>query len=319
MKTCLIYGQNGLDLDVALNLVAFYKNLGFKTYFSEKLLDANLLVIVRAVDHPLNISDKNYGQVHMYDYGGWGYDACVESLPYEKTYIFTTSEKHKDHIITTLDFPKKQIFIALPPVETKIWVEKSNSKTYDFVHIGNFKKIEDKDEVRERFNQAMLHLNTNIWGMGWDALQLGKKYHGKAGLFDVSKIYSKAKYALGLMYPFQRAVTFSGRFWHAPLNGCYLLSEPGLYSKEFPGIIETNYHTEEIGNLTSKLDDAPVLQQKAIQFWENQKKMHFDLIKSILLKSNFNGVFLLGYFTENPINTLRFYYQKYNLFKYWKK
>lgn len=39
----------------------------------------------------------------------------------------------------------------------------------------------------------MNQLDTNLWGMGWNSLKYGEKYHGKAGLFDVSKIYSKSK------------------------------------------------------------------------------------------------------------------------------
>ncbi len=56
MKTCLIYGHGGLDLDVTFNLLYFYKRLGFKTYFSEKLYDADLLVVVRAINKVLDLT-----------------------------------------------------------------------------------------------------------------------------------------------------------------------------------------------------------------------------------------------------------------------
>lgn len=315
MKTCLIFGQNGLDLDVAFNLVEFYKKLGFKTYFSEKLLDASLLVILRAVDQPIDISDKNYSQIHVYDYGGWSYDGCIESLPFEKTYIFTTAEKHRNHLISSLNFPPEQVYITVPPVETKLWVETEKNKVFNFVHIGNFKNIEEKDEIREKFNLSIDQLDTNLWGMGWNSLKYGEKYHGKAGLFDVSKIYSKSKYALGLMYPFQRDITFSGRFWHAPLNGCYLFSEPGLYTKEVPGVIETDYSTENILAMSLNLNDFEGLQKKAIYFWEEKNKQHQDLVLSIMDKTNFNNGFVKNYYKEKIINILRVYYQKYNLFK----
>lgn len=319
MKTCIIYGQNGLDLDVAFNLVAFYKKLGFKTYFSEKLHDASLLVILRAVDKPIDIRNKNYSQIHVYDYGGWSYDGCIKSLPYEKTYIFTTSEIHKSLLINSLNFPLEQIFIALPPVETKIWVKNEKYKKFDFVHIGNFKNIEEKDEIREKFNLSVDKLDTNLWGMGWNSLKYGEKYHGKAGLFDVSKIYAKSKYALGLMYPFQRDITFSGRFWHAPLNGCYLFSEPGLYTKEIPGVIETNYIVENILSQSAEHNDFDNLQKIAIHYWDEKNKKHKELVHSLIEKTKFCNNFALEYYKEKFRNIIRFYYQKYNLFKFIKK
>lgn len=53
MKTCLTIWAEWFGLDVAFNLVEFYKNWSFKTYFSEKLLDARFVVILRAVDQPM--------------------------------------------------------------------------------------------------------------------------------------------------------------------------------------------------------------------------------------------------------------------------
>ena len=117
-----------------------------------------------------------------------------------------------------------------------------------------------------------------------------------------SNIYSKSKYALGLMYPFQRDITFSGRFWHAPLNGCYLFSEPGLYTKEVPGVIETDYSTENILAMSSNLNDFEGLQKKAIYFWEEKNKQHQDLVLSIMDKTNFNNGFIKNYYKEKINN-----------------
>ncbi|MGY3213773.1 hypothetical protein [Mucilaginibacter sp. HD30] len=315
MTTCLIYGQNGLDLDVALNLQAFYKKLGYWTVFSEKLFDANLLVILRAVDKPIEADTTNFEQIHVYDYGGWGYDECIRSLDYAKTYIFTTAPQHKQHIANKLAFPDDHIYIAFPPVETSLWVEKVQLKKYDFVHIGNFKKIDDSDAVREKFNAAVKALNADIWGMNWQ-LEDKNKYHGKSGLFDVSKIYARSKYALGLMYPFQRGVTFSGRFWHAPLNGCYLISEKSLYSADIPGVIETDYSVEDITNSVKNADVPDILSKKALQYWDLKNRDLQAIIienKPIQIRKNL----LPFYFIKVSIkNTLRLYYQKYELFKF---
>lgn len=313
MNTCLIYGQNGLDLDVAFNLRAFYKKLGYWTVFSETLVDADLLVILRAVDSSIeNIETFQFGQIHVYDYGGWKYDACIRSLDYKKTHIFTTSENMKQHLINDLSFPSSQILITFPPVEVSLWIEKRNRIRYDIVHIGNYKKIDSSDIIREKFNQIILKYNVDVWGLGWTIQK--QRYHGKAGLFRVSKIYSKSNFALGLMYPFQRNVTFSGRFWHAPLNGCVLLSEPGLYTQMIPGVIEVDYSDDSVIEMVSASVMNSDVQNQSIEFW-NKHNDDFKKVVSVLLVNNkrtiFNGFFVLLYFR----NFLRFLYQKYQLFK----
>jgi hypothetical protein len=124
MKTCLIYGHNGLDLDVVFYIRSFYRKLGFKVFFSDKLCDADLLVVVRAVDKPINIKPYNFLQVHVFDYGGWDYDAFINSINHNITYIFCTSELKRKRLINLLNFPTSHTYIALPPVDINIWSKK---------------------------------------------------------------------------------------------------------------------------------------------------------------------------------------------------
>lgn len=316
MKTCLIYGQNGLDLDVTLNLRSFYKKLGLKVFFSDKLHPADLLVVVRAVDKEINIEPFNYSLVHVYDYGGWDYDAFVQTIDHSKTFIFCTSEAKKERLIEKLNFPKKQVYIALPPVDTSLWSKAIKKIKYDFVHIGNFKPIVDEDIFKLRFNKAISYFRSNLWGLGWKSNE--EVYHGKAGLFEVSKIYAQSKFSFGLMYPFQREVTFSGRFWQAPLNGCFLFSEPGLYSQKIPGVIETDYTIKDINNKLNQMTSSLELQQKAKQFWENQSNITLSYVKptfKLLEKNNFKIVKYLSFIKLSVINILKVYYQKLLLFK----
>lgn len=316
MKTCLIYGHNGLDLDVAFNLLAFYKKIGYKTFFSKKLYPTNLLVVLRATDAPFDTRNIEYSQIHVYDYGGWDYDRFVNSVNHEKTFIFTTSEIKRQRLIDLLGFPKDHLFIAFPPVEIAFWLAKSQRREYDFVHVGNFKKINDVDAVRQNFLRCIPKLKADIWGLGWN-LSDKQKYHGKAGLFEVANIYAKAKYALGLMYPFQREVTFSGRFWHAPLNGCYLFSEKGLYTSQIPGVVETEYNVDDIMGKISKLGDNVRLQRSAIDFW-NQQNSKIASIVEICLKG-IDGVSVKDSLVYNYFifdNKIRFFYQACKMFKF---
>lgn len=320
MKTCLIYGHNGLDLDVTLNLCSFYKRLGFKVFFTEKLYEADLLVVLRAVDAEIDITPFHFSLVHVYDYGGWDYDAFVNTINHAITYIFCTSEVKRERLIQHLHFPKEQVFVALPPVDVELWSKSLEEVQYEMVHIGNFKPIGNDDPIKQLFNEAIIHFKTNVWGMGWT---IDKKfYHGKTGLFSVSSIYAKSKFAFGLMYPFQRDVTFSGRFWQAPLNGCSVFSEVGLYSSKMPGVIETDYSIEGLDRKIKNKVDRIALQKKATEFWTKEYEKTLALVVPtfmIMKDKGFNLNNFCVYSRISVINTLRVYYQKWSLFKIIKK
>jgi hypothetical protein len=313
LKTCLIYGHDGLDLDVTYNLQSFYRRLGFKVFFSKNLYNADLLVVIRAFDRESNISNHNFKLIHIYDYAGWDYDAFVYTIDHSRTYIFCTSEARKERLTAKLNFPGDRIFIALPPVDIEIWSKKLKHPDYRLVHIGNFKPIIDLDKTRDLFYQAINHFNVQVWGTEWKGLKK-ELCHGKAGLFEVSSIYSKSEYAFGLMYPFQREVTFSGRFWHAPLNGCCLFSEPGLFTQKIPGIIETDYSFADIGIKIEERIDRKKVQKKAIEFWEYQKMITLEYVRSTLVgifeKHKFNASIFLNFFCIRIINILIKCYQK---------
>lgn len=317
MKTCLIYGHNGLDLDVALNLRSFYRYLGFKVFFGDKLKDADILVVVRAVDSTIDITSYTFLQVHVFDYGGWDFDSFVRSINQRITFIFCTSEEKSKRLTDLLNFSKSQVFIALPPVDTKIWAKKIKKIEYNLVHIGNNKPISDGDSIKVKFNEMLGHFNTHVWGLGWKKLDKSI-YHGKIGVFDVSGIYAKSKFAIGLMYPFQRDVTLSGRFWHAPLNGCSVFSEKGLYTTKIPGVIETDYTVDDLEKKTIINVDRFALQLEAIEFWNKKNADTLSLITKILTPLKYDrfnvkkfSIFFYGLIS----NTLKEYYQKLRLFK----
>ncbi len=316
LKTCLIYGHSGLDLDVTFNLKSFYNQLGFRVFFSKKLYDADLLVVLRAVDKPIDISNFNFLLVHVYDYGGWDYDSFVKSIDHKITYIFCTSESKLRRLVEILHFPKEHVFVAFPPVDIMLWCNKIEDVRYDFIHVGNFKPNLKDDPINELFHKALRHYKVHVWGSGWF---LDKKiYHGKIGLFKVSKIYSKSKFSFGLMYPFQREITFSGRFWLAPLNGCIVFSEPGYFSSKIPGVVETNYCIKEIETLLSIGVDRLALQNQSKLFWKERNNDTLLLVKPTLIlldNHSFRLQKVINFCFFSFWNLLQEYYQKTELFK----
>lgn len=318
MKTCLIFGHIGLDLDVTFNLRSFYRELGFVVIFSDKLYQTDLLVIVRGGDKPLDLKQYSYSLVHVYDYGGWDYSQLVCSLDFKNSYIFSTSLDKRTQIIKDFKFPENQIFIAFPPVDLKLWVEPLEDIKYEKVHIGNYKPIDGTDNYKEKFNNYIIKNSVNIWGLGWTSMVRKEYYHGKLGLFNVSKIYAKSGLALGLMYPFQREVTFSGRFWHAPINGCSVVSEPGLYTKKIPGIIETDYLPENIDSNLSSLEDRKDIARKAQQYWLDQKCItlsHVQPTLNLIPEKRINSNQIIIVLKVRLNNILKEFYQKWSIFK----
>jgi hypothetical protein len=318
MNTCLIYGHSGLDLDVTMNLVAFYRRYGFVVMFSNKLYDANLLVVIRGVDRLIDFPNYSYDLVHVYDYGGWDFDALLRSLPKEISYVFCTSAE-KAYRIGQLGFPFENIFLALPPVEICLWKKKIKKVKQFAVHIGNYKPIDASDGMKVRFNNALNRLDVNIWGLNWQVVIDKSRYHGKIGLFNVSDVYASSVFGLGLMYPFQRNVTFSGRFWQAPLNGCHVFSEPGLYTAEMPGIVETDYSVDDLESKFAGIIDRQALQVAAVDYWKSQHEKTSRYVNSTLRKikvRKFSIGYLIMVFILRRLNQLRILYQKLEVFKW---
>ena len=317
MKTCLIYGQNGLDYDVALNLVWFYERLGFMVAITDYPNDADLLVVLRARDAELIIDNINISIMHVYDYGGWDFDGFVRSVDKTKTWIFCTSEHKRQRLIDILQFPEEKVFLALPPVDVSRWSNRLKRVSYELVHIGHYKRV-DNDKVNILFNDVIRSFRVHVWGAGWADFTLNGYLHGKLGLFKVSSIYSRSKNSLGLMYPFQRDSTYSGRFWHAPLNGCRVLSEPGLYSNKIPGIVETDYSHQDIESKLKIPFDREELQLLALNFWMEQEGLTRDIVNMSINNIGERSIKvyeLMNYLRLRLLMNLRKTYQYLSLFK----
>jgi hypothetical protein len=272
-------------MDVTYNLRSFYSKLGFRVFFSRSLHDADLLVVTRPLDKVVNTRGFRFSLVHVFDYTGWSFDRFVHSFDYSITYIFCTSDAGRERLVNKLGFPGDHAFIALPPVDVSLWCRRLRRIKYKLVHIGNFKHLTSPDEYQERFIKAIRQMNINLWGLGWKDFG-NRLYNGRVGLFGVSRVYSESEYSLGLMYPFQRDVTYSGRFWHAPLNGCCLLSEPGYYTKLIPGIVETDYSAPDIKGKIQLITDREKIQQDSSRFWKAEYYKTQTLVLNTLKEFN---------------------------------
>jgi hypothetical protein len=85
-----------------------------------------------------------------------------------------------------------------------------------------------------------------------------------------------------MMYPWQRAITFSGRFWHAPLNGCALISEPATWVAALPGVMETDYSEASIEDiLRGGPGDPREIREAAHRYWTHEYLKSIETVTSL--------------------------------------
>lgn len=267
--SCRIWGVDGFDLDVVHNLVAFYRReLGLHPVLSAAASPADLLVVQRPPSHPVDL--RGFGAVHVWDYVGQPIDALVADSPgAERMTVFCASEARARELTPAAARSGAQILPLVAPVPVDLWRSPRRTVRYGTVHIGNHKPYYrgGGDEYAARFFAALERARADVWGADWGDHRLHT--HGSLGLFRVSGVYAASSVAYGMMYPFQRSISFSGRFWHAPLNGCVLLSEPSLYAGEWPGVLSTDYTEDDITRAVASAPAANEVRDAAATFWQS--------------------------------------------------
>lgn len=169
------------------------------------------------------------------------------------------------------------------PVLVEIWDDdKRYEKIYDMVHIGHRKKVElISDKKIEQFQKFAKTGILKLYGKGWDEID-NLNSEGPTSLFKSNMIYKKSRSAVGSMHPYQRGKTISGRFWQAPINGCFLYSESLPDNFNPPGVIQVNDYFQ-ILNL--KIGDSRTVAIEAKKFWN---KVTVDLATNLDLSYDQN-------------------------------
>jgi hypothetical protein len=274
--TVLIYGHDGFDPDVVRNLRSFYGQLGFRCFQSRRLLPADVLCIIRAPESEMRV--PAYSQIHLFDYVGKDVAQTLSGYAHpEDVHIFSSSPARVARIRELISTRGMGIHVQLPPVDVLAWRKRRARECFGVVHIGNYKPYYSEanaDPFASRFLSRIQDGSVKVWGRGWQGIAPRHQEMGRAALRNVSSIYARSKVALGMMYPFQRNETISGRYWHAPLNGCALLTELNSGIDHIPGVYQTDYTEESIGAALDVAErDRASLQDSATEYW----RTHFDV------------------------------------------
>jgi len=294
---CMILGGDGLDSDVVKNLEYLYRSLGYSVVKMVKNIPedfSGLLVISRSnMLSNKALENCKVKTVIIYDYVGdsinnFDYLSFL-SQQIDSVIIYSTSYERMAQLRDLVDSRECatdiSINFSLLPVFPKIWIaKKRHSRISRPIHIGHFKSGEPRemDPIKENFLGFLKRENAIIGGRDWPETFSRGILLGEINLRTVSALYAKCEIAVGLMYPFQRQHTYSGRYWHAPLNGCTVLSEETRYSAIIPGVISCDL-SKSLSEIRENCNLSPdKLMLESSTFWKNSTNFHIrDLRKKI--------------------------------------
>ncbi|MFN6337640.1 MAG: hypothetical protein ACK41W_02770 [Cyanobacteriota bacterium] len=227
-SVCNILSFDYSDFDVYLNVRAFYSLCGYAKIRRSYSSDSSLVVVLRG--SPPHLFPDYHGILHVYDY------VREFSIDYRTFFPNASSIIYVSiHPTDTLSISDQFLYGYLP-VLPQLWLANAlpcaNSHTP--VHIGNYKPI-----VNDSFQEQLISLIKNrivtVYGGKWDRRNIKAT---PVSYLMANSILSRSPLCFGLMYPYQRGSSLSGRMWQAPLHGCPVISEPGTNCFDCPGVIE---------------------------------------------------------------------------------
>ena len=283
---CFLYSQDGFDLDVLLNQIDLMKSLKLSFLFGDQIQKSNLLIILRIENYDKFKKEFDSSKVKsalILDYSGQE-TLKVVSLFKEINipYYGITSDRLK---------VQPKILFGHPFISIDRWIfdsTKTFSKSPKILHIGNYKGIQSKDNIVNILTNKILNSSEEflLYGSNWPNSIDRSCYKGPISVQNVSKEYSRHNLSIGVKHPFQRGKAISGRYWHAPLNGCQLIVEDKYLSKEIPGIIYFDFNklnTTKFRQVIDKVNfiNSSDVKREAKKFWEKSNNISIELIEKL--------------------------------------
>lgn len=281
-RLCCILSFDYFDFDVFLNVFVFYRLAGFRISRSPCLIDASLLVVLRGI--PQEATPQYQGDVHVYDYVKEIPVDYRDFYPQARSIIYISLSKplvnsvHDRHIYGFL------------PVFPSIWARDQVTKTVvKPVHISNFKPMES-DFYQQQLLALIYSNRVIVHGSKWSCVSVSAR---PLSYLYANYLLASSRFCFGLMYPYQRGTSLSGRMWQAPINGCLVISELGTNIFNCPGVLEvSNFDLDH-----SSLPSTPsLLASQARLFWHQQTLKLADELSLTLYKKYFSSSILISQF-----------------------
>ena len=274
---CRIISSDYLDKDVYLNIRAFYRAVGYRLIPPTARLkgasddQANLLVVLRG-DNGSDLKDF-HGPIHIYDYVkeyAVDWERRYPSASHVTVVALASSSFHpaEDSHAASDDSSRVSRVDAYLPVIPALWMRSWSGKRQQPVHISNFKRM--GDDAYQRDLLALIRAGVvRAFGANW---QLAGVRARPLSYRQANQLLAASACCFGLMWPYQRGRTLSGRMWQAPLNGCFVLSETGTDILGCPGVIECEAFHAGAATLELAPQACRDLADEASAFWESHSR-----------------------------------------------
>lgn len=274
---CRIVSSDYLDKDVYLNIRAFYRAAGYRLIPPTARLNGasndrvDLLVVLRG-DNGCDLKDFQ-GPVHVYDYVkeyAVDWERRYPSAAHVTVVALAASSFHSggDSQSTADDSSRVTRVDGYLPVIPALWMLPWSGKRQQPVHISNFKRM--GDDAYQRDLLALIRAGVvKAFGGNW---QLAGVTAHPLSYRQANQQLAASAWCFGLMWPYQRGRTLSGRMWQAPLNGCFVLSERGTDILGCPGVIECEaFHTDAATPVQSPQACRNLANEASI-YWESHSR-----------------------------------------------
>ena len=273
---CRIVSSEYLDKDVYLNIRAFYRAAGFRLIPPTARLNgvtadqADLLVVLRG-DNGSDLQDFS-GPIHVYDYVKEYVVDWARRYPAASQITVVALAASSSHSVrdseSASDSSRLSWVDAYLPVIPALWTLPWSGKHQQPVHISNFKRM--GDDAYQRDLLALIRAGVvRAFGGSWQLA--GVKAH-PLSYRQANRQLAASACCFGLMWPYQRGRTLSGRMWQAPLNGCFVLSEKGTDILGCPGVLERDAFQADAATLLMPPQACRDLAHEASVFWESHSR-----------------------------------------------
>jgi hypothetical protein len=270
-RQCRILSIDFQDLDVIWNVRLFYQAAGFSVSSEARntSVSADLLVVLRG--NPGLTHREHRGLVHVYDY--------VKELQVDWQACFPHAREIR--LISLFRPPSLAPGIrwveGYLPVIPEFWqLTPFRKREGRPLHIANFKPMGDDPYQQDLATLARREL-IRVHGANWDRLDL--RTQGLSYL-EANRLLAESWCCYGLMYPYQRGRTLSGRMWQAPLHGCVVISEKGTNPLGLPGILEVEGFGPQTLLSVRSLRECLAVRDAASRYWRDATRRladHLDL------------------------------------------
>jgi hypothetical protein len=273
-KNCCFLSFDYVDFDVFLNARIFYHLAGYSILSVEKSSLCDLLVIFRGI--PPRIYMEYTGSIHFYDYVREHSINLSEYFP-NACSITIISIDVSDH-----DSPSVNSVHGYLPVFPGLWQLSipHSRRTSRPLHISNYKPLAD-DPYQQQLITLIKAGIIHVYGAKWDRIQVKAR---PLSYLSANLKLASASLCFGLMYPYQRGKSLSGRMWQAPLQGCIVISENNTNPFSCPGVYEVSSYEE---SFSLECMSPSELASEAAHFWTTKTQC---LAVDLNLSLNWNAL-----------------------------